>query len=483
MRALVSWALCVGVAAGLLALGCTTPDVRASRADAPNLLLITVDTLRADHLSSYGYRLPTSPNLDRLAASGVRFADATVPWPKTWPATASMLTGKYPSTTGVRLHPRRPLPAEHVTLAEALAGAGYEAGAVVANVNVSAKFGFDQGFEPFLEAWSDGLAEATGSGEFGHDPGKVKEFAGADVVTTKALEVLDGFDASQPFFLWLHYIDPHGPYRPPAAYRDLWADAYPVHAVEIDELPVYQRASDAHGTPIEDLSYYIANYDREIRFFDDQLARLLRELEKRSLRKNTLIVLTSDHGESLDDDGYYLEHGAAPYQPTAGVPLLVVFPGRVPAGRVVTTPVGLVDLLPTIMELLEVPAPPQQGTSLVPTWADAPRDPRPYVFMESGSYEPSQLSVRKGRFKLAHLRSARDRLQFGREELELYDLSTDPGEEIDVKERYPDVVAELRAALETWRAETPRYAGADDEAAPIDEKTHALLKALGYVEH
>ncbi len=450
----------------------------------PNLLLITVDTLRADHLSSYGYRLPTSPNLDRLARHGVRFADATVPWPKTWPAVASMLTGKYPATTGVRLYPRRPLPSDHETLAELLGRSGYQTAAVVANVNVSAKFGFDQGFDEFVESWEEGLERETGSTVFANDPGEVKQFTGARVVTDQAIELLDAIANEQPFFLWLHYIDPHGPYRPPAEYDSLWAGEYAVKEVPFEAIPLYQRQHDVAGEPISDISQYIARYDREIRFFDDQLQRLLDDLARRGLRDHTLIVLTSDHGESLDEDLYLLEHGAAPYQPTAGVPLVVVFPGRVPEARVVDTPVGLIDLLPTLLELLGLPDPPAaQGQSLVSTWTTSAPKPGKYVFMESGSYEPSQLSVRKGKWKLARLRAPRDRQQFEREEFELYDLTTDPDEEVDRSAENAELVIELRAALATWRAETPEYDGPERaEMRAVDERTQALLRALGYAQ-
>lgn len=457
------------------------PQAVAS-SDRPNLLLVTVDTLRADHLSAYGYRLPTSPNLDRLATEGVRFADATVPWPKTWPAVASMLTGKYPATTGIRLYPRRKLPSDHETLAELLRSEGYVTGAVVANVNASSKFGFDQGFDVFVESWEEGLRKATGSTAFKNDPGEVKQFTGARVVTDQAIDVLEQFEGKRPFFLWLHYIDPHGPYRPPAEYEDLFVGEYPVKKVPFDALPAYQRQHDAKGAPIDDISHYIARYDREIRFFDDQLQRLLDELARRGLRDDTLLVLTSDHGESLDDDKYLLEHGAAPYQPNASVPLVVVFPGEVPAGRVVEAPVGTIDVLPTLFELLEVPVPGfVQGESLVATWADDAA-PAEYVFMESGSYEPSQLSVRKGKWKLARLRAPRDRMQFGRSEFELYDLEADPGEEADVSAANPELVAELRAALDAWRSDTPAYDGPETaEMKEVDEQTHALLRALGYV--
>jgi len=392
-----------------------------------------------------------------------------------------MLTGKYPATTGVRLNPRRPLPRDHETLAELLHGVGYATAAVVSSMNVSSKFRFDQGFEIFAESWRDGLAGGKGGATAENAPDQVKRFTSARVTTTRALDLLDDLEGKQPFFLWLHYIDPHGPYRPPARYQGLWTEEYAPSEVPLEAIPAYQRQYDAQGEAIVDISHYIANYDREIRFFDDELQRLLSGLERLGLRDRTLIVLTSDHGESLDENHYLLEHGAAPYQPTAGVPLVLVLPGRVPAGRVVSAPVGVIDLLPTICEILGVAAPRAvQGESLVPAWEGG--SSRTYVFMESGSYEPSQLSVRKGRWKLTRLRAPRDRSRFGREELELYDLVADPREETDRSAENPAVVRELTAALAAWRADTPSYDGPESAAMEqVDPRTEALLRALGYV--
>lgn len=458
---------------------CTSRDAGGSR---PNLVLVSIDTLRADHLGCYGYRLDTSPTIDALAATGVRFADAMVQWPKTWPSMASMLTGKYPASVGVRYAPRFPVPAGQVTLAEALHGAGYETAAVVANPNVGRDLRFDQGFDRFVESWVAELRRQTGEKVLKDAPGVVKHFTNATIVTDEALRFLDERPSDRPFFLWLHYIDPHGPYLPPREYRRLFFGEHPAKTVPLEELPPYQVQVDRkRGAMSADLGFYIGQYDREIRYLDDQLARLLARLDALGLRDDTLVVLTADHGESLDEHGYYLEHGKGPFQPTAHVPLLFSLPGRLPSGRVVTEPVGLVDLVPTVLQVLGVPAPPGlQGQSLVPTWQGGAS--APYVFMEAGTKQPSQLVVRKGPWKLARFRSPEDRERFGRGAVELYDLARDPGEQRDVRAEHPEIARELEDALARWEATTPKHEPAGMAPPPVDERTHEMLKGLGYVE-
>src|SRR5262245_52642261 len=260
----------------LLAAACASRSPPASR---PNLLLVSVDTLRADHLGSYGYRLDTSPTIDALAAAGVRFADATVQWPKTWPSMASMLTGKYPASVGVRYAPRRPLAEEQTTLAEALRGAGYQTAAVVANPNVGQGLQFDQGFDRFVESWLTELRRQTGEHVLKDAPGVVKHFTNATIVSDEAIRLLDELAGRPPFFLWLHYIDPHGPYRPPLEYRRLFFGDHPSKRVPVQDLPPYQVQVDReHGTVSADIGFYIGQYDREIRYLDDQLARVLAKL-------------------------------------------------------------------------------------------------------------------------------------------------------------------------------------------------------------
>jgi arylsulfatase A-like enzyme len=448
-----------------------------------SVLLVSIDTLRADHVGAYGHRNDTTPALDRLAARGVRFEDATVQWPKTWPSMASMLTGTYPATTGVRMH-AHVLAESNRTLAEILGEAGLRTAAVVTNLNIGEDFGFDQGFETFVESWEEALVRETGSRDVQGLPGVVKEYTDARVVTDQALAWIDSLAAGERWFLWLHYMEPHGPYRPPRGYGERFAGSYPSETVEWSELPMYQRRYDPEtGLMMRDLADYEALYDGEIRFLDDELGRLLDRLAERGRLEGTLVVVTADHGESLDEHHYYLEHGRLPYQSTARVPLLLVQEGRLPEGRVVREPVALIDLAPTILELLGIEPPAQMaGRSLVPALRGEALPPRP-VFMESGDFEPTQLTVREGRWKLVHYRSPEDRAQHERPEFELYDLRADPAEQRDVIHEHPERAAALRAALREWQRTTPvADPGTRPEPPELAEDARRLLRALGYLE-
>jgi arylsulfatase A-like enzyme len=453
----------------------------ADDAARPNVVLITVDTLRADHVGAYGHHNDTTPALDRLAAAGVRFNDATVQWPQTWPSIASMMTSTYPATTGVRYSPRRPLADGQTTLAETLRAAGYQTAAVVANATIGRKFAFDQGFEVFVESWLDELRKRTGHSVLDNQAGKVKELTNATVVTDQALAVIERFERGKPFFLWLHYIDPHGPYVPPPAYAGMFAGSYPAHPVDHRLLPSYQLQKAAGSDlVIDDLGFYKAQYDRSVRYFDDQLSRLLQAPPLASGSPGTLVVVTADHGEGLGEHDYYLEHGAVPYQTTARVPLLMVLEGRLPAGRVVDRPVGVIGIAPTVLEILGLPAPSGfEGDSLMPLvggGADAPA----HVFMESGRRQLSQVTVRRGPWKLVHTRSPADRRRFGLPELALYNLGADPSEKMNVIGRHRETAAEMRAAMDTWLANGSRQAKRDAPPPKVDPATKEVMRALGY---
>ncbi len=350
-----------------------------------SLLLVTVDTLRADHLGAWGHPLETSPAIDALAAEGVRFADATVQWPKTWPSTASLLTGTWPTQTGVRYRPRRPLPERNRTLAEILAEAGCRTAGVVANANLGRRFAFDQGFEHFVESWMRAYREQFGERAFRNRPGRVKRFTDARGVVDEGLAWLESLGPGERFFLWLHFMEPHGPYVAPERYEGLFDGHYPSTRVPLAALPGYQVQRDGRGAPVRDLGFYQTRYDREIRHLDGALARLLEALERLGRRRDTLVAPTADHGESLVEDGYYLEHGRLPFQPAAHVPLVLALEGALPEGAVVPEPVGLVDLAPTLLELLDVPVPARLvGRSLVPLARGEREAAPPFVFFGGG---------------------------------------------------------------------------------------------------
>lgn len=475
--------LAAGVGLLLLAtLACAGPRETEARR-RPNVLLITVDTLRADRLGSYGYSLPTTPNIDKLAARGVRFDDTTAQWPKTWPSMASMLSGAYPKTIGVNYRGRELHPTL-LLLGEVFQQEGYRTAAVVANVNVGARFGFDQGFDAFMESWDETWTRQAGDVPFRQQrPGDVKRFTNAKTVTDHALGWLRESDSSRPFFLWLHYIDPHGPYIPPPEYAEYFRDAsYP--SVELDRSRVarYQVQVDPKThRPITDLGFYLAQYDREVRFLDDEIGRLLSDIDA----KRTLVVFSADHGESFNEHDYWLEHGKLPYQECARLPLIVAQHGRLPAGRVVESPVGLIDVPVTILELAGIGIPATfEGHSLTGLidGDDVSAGPA-YVFMESGYQEATQLTVRQGEWKLIRIRAQEDREEMTGTEFELYDVRADPGESTNLAAARPDVVERLSRVLDEWYRGGPQRREGAEELDPQSLSPEELeqLQSLGYV--
>ena len=466
--------------AGLAACG-PSEIVEPHAANGPNVLLITIDTLRADRLGGYGYRLPTSPGIDRLAQRGVKFTDCTVQWPKTWPSMASMLTGAHPKTLGMKFRQQAMHPSL-LLISELFRNAGYSTGAVVTNFNIGRTFGFDQGFDNFIESWQEAWAEQEGETPFRNAPGKVKQYTNARIVTDQALGWLQGLDRSRPFFLWLHYMDPHGPYIPPGRYERHFQGEYSPEEVPADRIPRYQMQFDpADGLPVTDLAHYRAQYDREIRYLDDEIGRLLREIDA----SDTLIVFTADHGESMGEHEYYLEHGMFPYQASARVPLIMVQEGRIPAGKAIDSPIGLIDLSTTILELAGIGIPATfEGESLVGMIDGSDPSGGPsHVFMEAGYHDLTQLVVRRGEWKLIAVRSPKDRHTMTGDSYELYDVISDPHELNNLTEEYPGIVADLGQVLQDWfiggARWKPQGEAIDFQSLSLEERE--MLEALGYL--
>jgi len=397
---------------------------------------------------------------------------------------ASFLTGSYPRTTGIGSEPRA-LPGSLLTLAEIFRDAGYETAAVVSNFNAGRALGFDQGFDHFVESWVEQWRQEAGTAAFVNAPGRVKEYTNATRVTDQALRWLWARkDDRRPFFLWVHYMDPHGPYRPPSGFEDLFTGVYPTREIPERLLPPYQR-QEAGGHLITDLAHYQAQYDREVRYLDREVGRLVETLGW-SVRGDLLTVLTADHGESLGEHEYYLEHGALSYQPTAHVPLIIVQDGTIAAGLRIERAVGLLDVSATIVELAGLARPESlEGTSLAPALRAEAGAPLPeHVFMQSGSVPTApQLTVREGRWKLIRVSFPLERKLMAGSEYELYDLARDPAERVNLAAEHPDVVERLRAVLAAWYADKPAAAAAGEalDIEALSPANRALLEALGYL--
>jgi len=308
----------------------------------PNVLLITIDTLRMDHLGAYGYALPTSPAIDQLAKDGVLFTDAITPTPMTAPAVASLLTGQYVNRHHV--HENAGTIPENVTsLAEAFADAGYDTAAIYGN---EALEDFGRGFKVFEEFPRKEVPKG--------------------LLMTDELGVARGLEwletAKEPWFLWLHLIDPHGAYDSSPLERSA-AFTYPDDPELNKELetsdknwvygavPQYQGLED-----VRRVGDYVRRYDGEIVGSDLEIAKIRAWLENKGEFDHTLLVLTSDHGESLTEDNYYFQHGKSLNEPSVRVPFLIRH-GALPSGIKVDAPVSLIDVYPTIAALAGLPVP------------------------------------------------------------------------------------------------------------------------------
>jgi arylsulfatase A-like enzyme len=430
-----------------------------SRAQAaPNVILVSIDTLRADHLGCYGYARPTSPALDRLAGEGVAFTDVSAPSPWTRPSHASLLTGLYPSRHGVKT-------ADHglndrvATLAERFAAAGYATKAIVNSEHLGKRFGLQRGFEDFdyVSEWSR------------WPPWRRRIVDSAEVITDRALRLL-GDAGDRPFFLFLHYYDPHSDYDPHPRYRRLFVGPYagPLDGGTEQLLEIQGTKRPLDG---EDRDHLVDLYDAEIRQLDAEVGRLLDFVGESGLAPTTIVALTSDHGEEFLDHGSVL-HGHTLYQELLAVPLIVRGPG-IPAGLRVSTVASLVDVAPTLLSLAAAPIPSGiDGVDLSRQWSTPSAvPPERAVFAEADSKnaEPDVLRmVRRGRWKLLY-----DLL---RRTSEIFDLVTDPRERVDRAQAEAEVAGDLSSELEQFM--DGARAVAEPVAIPADVRER--LRSLGY---
>jgi len=466
-------------------IACSPPTEIPARS---NILLITIDTLRADHLSSYGYPRQTSPVIDRLANEGVRFDQVSVQWPKTGPSFASIFTATYPKNNGIVRKVGIPLPLEFRMLAEELRAQGYGTHAVVANGAVSADFYFDQGFDSYVESWR--VEE-----EPGLDP------TGAEAVNRRVKEILPKIDRQRPFFLWVHYLDPHFPYTPPGEWADRfqndeWFD--PSTKLLIDrsknKIDMVKIGASQVLDGRDDLAFYVARYDAEIAYNDAKLGELLEHLDDEGLMKNTLTALTSDHGESLGEHYYNFDHGRFGFQTCVRVPLILHYPG-VFLPRVDENPVELIDLAPTFLEVAGVELAEgrwMQGTSLSSRLVDGSgsESAAAFAFSEAGyaQDEKWQRIVRDRRYKLVESREGGEQRWMTGEvgkRFALYDLENDPEETKNLADERPEELDRLRKVLRRWlREDFDALVDTDATGAggrEMGEDTREQLKALGYL--
>ncbi len=401
-------------------------------AKAPkNLLLVSIDTLRADHLGSYGYAAAQTPRLDGLARSGLRFARATTVMPLTLPAHSSLMTGTFPAWHGVRDNGGFYLGEDQTTMAETLRDQGFRTGGFVSSFVLDHRWGIAQGFEKFFDDF---------------DLEKFADAPGMDVIQRPGSETVDqalswlSAEGERPFFAWVHLYDPHTPYEAPEPFRSRFP------------------------------ATMIGAYDAEIATADAQLGRLLDALEVEGRLKDTLVMVTGDHGEMLGEHGEPT-HGFFIYDAATHIPVIVAGPG-VPA-REVPNQIRIVDLMPTALELLRVGAPKQvQGVSLMPLARGEPLS----LMAQSESWYPR---YHYGWSELISLQD--DRVQYIRAPRpELYDLQLDPRELVDKSKDDAATLATIDRAL---TRELARHTNTKAAKGPqtIDAEAEERLAALGYI--
>lgn len=453
----------------LLLLAGSSCGTRPAGADW-NIVLISVDTLRADHLGAYGYDRPTSPGIDGLARDGALFTQAICQNTNTNPSHASMLSGLYPHSHGNRDNFFR-MADDVPMLQEALKDAGYTTAAFVSGYTLKDEIcGLARGFDVYDDMFSG------------------KERLGKQT-TDRAVAWLQE-NAEQKFFLFFHLFDPHGPYDPPAQRPARFEPRGPAREVAADRIPRYQRlpVGTADGGYWTDLRLYEAKYDEEIAYADRQVATLLAELDRLDLGTNTMVVLTSDHGEALDERSHLLDHGGGVGDEEINVPLILRLPDGRFAGQRFTGQVQSIDIAPTLAALAGIDMGPQvQGLDLVPHLEAGKGDPHPDAFIETRLI-PNRWRDRGYRLKppetLKVVRRPDEKIVVfpgaPRNYIEVYDLLNDPGEQHNISADDPDRTSDLLSSLEAFLALPPRFNQiANPDSNP---ETREIFRTLGYVD-
>lgn len=457
-NSLIALALLLGPGA-LLGLAATERHGPPAPDKPRNVLIVTIDTLRADQLGLYGNTTVKTPNLDRLGRSGTWFMTDIAQQPNTNASHTSIFTGVYPYVHGVRRHMLDRLSLDVQTLAEMLDRRGYETAGLYSWVTSENGFSGLRGFRahenlsvlvpPAAPFQVPGyiyrligkylfLPGVIGAQFLPHAEGSAQDYADgkADVTTDAALRFVDA-NASKPFFLWVHYFDPHMPYVPPPPFDTMYDQNY---SGSVDGGMKTIRYIYSHGTGVltaADVNHLHALYEGEVSFADQQVGRLLNEFDRLGLAANTVVVLTADHGESLGAAGRWF-HGSRLNYTDIRVPLIIRFPPGIPANHSVDGPVESIDILPTILDLLKLPQPTRvQGKSLLPLIAGAER-----------GEEHAALTMLDTDKKISWL-NTHWHLIWDRQSntTELYDYHADPSELHDEAARQPHTAAQLLGRL------------------------------------
>jgi arylsulfatase A-like enzyme len=455
-------ALLAAVTAAWQTIGPTAGRLPAARTPRhrPDIVLVTIDAMRADHLSPYGYQPFTSPAIDAFSRHAARFTNAIAQAPYTKASVASIMTGQYPSahktvTASVPFpetmtgHPTTVpistdvLPSSATTLAQGLRDVGYRTVGFTANPFLIESFGFAQGFDRFR-----------------FYPGS--DFASSDRLVSDAIDAARDSDRRRPLFVWVHLMEPHSPYTPRPLTAGMFQVSGPPQPIPLEvSIPGWLLP----GSP-RDRRQYLAAYDDDIAAVDAAFGTLIREVRAMRAWRDTIVVMTADHGEQFLDHGGW-EHGSNLYDELIRVPLVIQTPGA--DGVVIDAQAQLIDLFPTLLESAEAAIPATAGRSLAGLMKRTGPS-RPAMSEIVGS----QYAVRDEGFKLIATTSGAE---------QLFDLTADPHEVHDIAAATPARVEHLRSMLDRMRADAVE-AGRHirRQTVPVDPAAADRLRALGYVQ-
>ena len=435
-----------------------------SAATQPNIVLIIIDTLRSDHLGCYGYRRSTSPAMDTIAAEGVRFDQAISAASWTTPSVMSMFTSLPPSIHQT-VSGSTTLPEGMTTLAAELKKGGYQTAAIIVNPCTSRKYGFNRGFDLYDD---NSIQLAAGLGDLDLNNNSV-----SDKVTQYAVKWLkSGRQPDRPFFLHVFYFDPHYDYMPPSPYDGMFTD------------PDYYGGQDGskitslEGKPLTkaDKEQIIGLYDGEIRFTDDQIKALIDTLRSMNLLNDTLLVITGDHGEEFWEHDS-VAHGHTLYDELLRVPLIIRWPKEIKPKQVVARQVSLIDLMPTMLDMVGLPIPGQcRGQSLVPLLKSSSNR----TFTERPVFSETETKI-----SLKCIRTPSQKLieHIKDKTFEAYDLDNDSFESDDLvlMPQYAGFQP-LLTAYEGWKKQNAEFNATNRPAQTIkiDPQLMKQLKSLGY---
>lgn len=466
-----------------LALACGAdpePALEPAAAAPQRVFLITVDTLRADHLGWHGYPRDTSPRLDEWVERGVVFERAIVQWPKTGPSFASMFTSLYPHTTGLINTAAQTIPDDYVALPAWFQERGFTTAAVISNPVLSRELGWGRGFDRYEQTWVDqATLDAVDELPVEQRPMAFRRHVWADRVNELARPLLTSLAAEERLFIWLHYTDPHVPYLLQPGTGNPFLDDEHYVGDEIVDL------TGAEGRALGDqreLRYYVAQYDANVWVTDRAIGAILDEIAALGMEDGSLLVLTADHGEELNEHGVPFEHGPVPYNSSVHVPLVLVGEPWVTGGQRVEQPVELIGLFPTLVELLGEPMPEGfEGRSWTPLLrgqlqadeAETGADADPIAFADAGAYQRHLRSIQDGKWQLVLRPPNRDR---EKPTIELYHLPSDPLQLRDVASEFPEVKDRLGRQLSRWIRDSPQ------NVTPHTEAARKALQAMGYLE-